>query len=195
METNFDHIQQLWQSQKSQPFDLEGLIYGLKKTEKKQKRELIFMAIITPLTLGFIAWSLPWEESPLLLLSWLLIAIAMVGIFGLTFKAKLSKSDSSEILSNRDFIQTQIKKLKSRYTIASTYMYIYTLLLIMGLNIAYFILMEPFSTSTRIIIHISLSVAILVFMRFSIKKKIKKYDKTLKPLIEQMENLLEDSKN
>lgn len=195
METNFDHIQQLWQSQKSQPFDLPGLIKGLKKTEKKQKRELMFMAIITPMTLGIIAWSLPWKENPVFILSWLLIAIAMIGIFGLTFKAKLNKSDSSESLSNRDFIQTQIKKLKSRYKIANKYMYIYTMLLILGLNIAYFILMEPFPTSIRLIIHISLSVAILVFMHFSIKRKIKKYDKTLKPLIEQMENLLEELKN
>ncbi len=195
METNFNDIQQLWQSQKADNFDLNSLVEGLKKTEKKQKRETIAVAIITPLTLIALFWVMPWRESQPILLSLVMIAIAMIGVAWLSFSSLVKPSDHSESFTNREYLKIQLKKLNLRYKIAGKYMYIYAFLLALALNISYFVLLEPFSDTIRITTHSILTIVILGVMHFTIKMRIKKYDKTLKPMIEQLEKLLLESKN
>ena len=192
MENNFEDIQKLWQAQQPVEFDLSSLIAGLKKTESKQRRELTFMSIITPLTIGFLFWSMPWRENQGIAISLYLIAFAMIGVLALTLKAKLSKDNSTERFSNTAYLKAQIAKLKSRYIITSKYMYGYTFLLLLALNISYFILLEPLSAMARIGIHLALTGVIAVFMHWQIRRKIKKYDRDLKPLIKKMEGMLEE---
>lgn len=195
METNFNDIQQLWQSQKADKFDLSSLIDGLKKTEKRQKRERIIIAIITPLTLGFLFWVMPWRESQPILLSLLVIAVAMIGVAGLSFSSLVKPSDNSDSFTNKEYLITQLEKLKFRYKIAGKYMYFYAFLLAVALNVAYFVLLEPFSDTIRFSTHAGLTIMIIVAMHISIRIRIKKYDKTLKPMMEQLEKLLSESKN
>ena len=195
METNFNDIQQLWQSQKADKFDLSSLIEGLKKTEKRQKRERIGISIITPLTLGFLFWVMPWRESQPILLSLLVIAVAMIGVAGLSFSSLVKPSDNSDSFTNREYLKTQLEKLKFRYKIAGKYMYFYAFLLAVALNVAYFILLAPFSDTIRFATHAGLTIMIFVAMHISIRMRIKKYDKTLKPIMEQLEKLLAESKN
>ena len=195
METNFNDIQQLWQSQKADKFDLSSLIDGLKKTEKRQKRERIIIATITPLTLGFLFWVMPWRESQPILLSLLVIAVAMIGVAGLSFSSLVKPSDNSDSFTNKEYLITQLEKLKFRYKIAGKYMYFYAFLLAVALNVAYFVLLEPFSDTIRFSTHAGLTIMIIVAMHISIRIRIKKYDKTLKPMMEQLEKLLSESKN
>lgn len=190
MENNFDDIQKLWQGQKPAEFDLNSLLTGLKKTETKQRREQLFMFIITPLTIGFLFWVMPWRESRGIEISLYIIAFAMIWVLGLAMWSKITKNDSSERFNNEEYLKSQIKKLKARYTIAQKHMYIYTFLLLLGLNISYFILLEPLSTLVRVFIHLILTLSIAGFMHWQIRRKIKKYDLELKPLITQMEEIL-----
>ncbi|HSF56142.1 MAG TPA: hypothetical protein VLA71_20470 [Algoriphagus sp.] len=195
METNFNDIQQLWQSQKAGSFDLMGLIEGLKKTEEKQKRERVFIAIITPATLSFLFWVMPWGESKAILLSLLVIAAAMLWVGWLSFSSKVSPSDDSESFSNREYIKTQLEKLRQRYRIAGKYMYFYAFFLAVAINVAYFVLLAPLSDTIRISAHVGLTVMIFIMMHISIRMRLKKYDKTLKPMMEQLEKLLTEIKN
>lgn len=194
METNFKDIQQLWQSQKADNFDLNSLIEGLKKTELKQKRERIGISIITPVTIGFLFWVMPWKESQPILLSLLVIAVAMIGVAGLSFSSLVKPSDNSDSFTNKEYLKTQLEKLKFRYKIAGKYMYFYAFLLAIALNVAYFVLLEPFSDAIRFSTHAGLTIMIFVAMHISIRMRIKKYDKTLKPMMEQLEKLLPESK-
>lgn len=195
METNFNDIQQLWQSQKASDFDLNNLIEGLKKTEQKQRREKISIAIITPATLVFLFIFMPWQESQAILLSLLVIAVAMIWVAWLSFSSVVKPSDDSDSFSNKEYLKIQLEKLRQRYKIAGKYMYFYALLLALALNVAYFVLLAPFSVGIRIAIHLGLTLLIFGFMHFSIRRRIKKYDKTLKPMMEQLEKLLLDAKN
>lgn len=195
MQTNFNDIQQLWQSQKTDDFDLRGLIDGLKKTEIKQRREKISIAIITPATLIFLFIFMPWQESKAILLSLLVIAVAMIWVAWLSFSSVVKPSDDSDSFSNREYLKIQLEKLRQRYTIAGKHMYFYAVLLTVALNIAYFVLLAPLSGGIRIAIHVGLTLMILGFMHFSIRRRIRKYDKTLKPMMEQLEKLLLDAKN
>lgn len=195
METNFNDIQQLWQSQKASDFDLSGLIEGLKKTEQKQKREKISIAILTPATLIFLFIFMPWQESNAILVSLLVIAAAMIWVGWMSFSSVVKPSDDSDSFSNKEYISTQLGKLRQRYTIAGKYMYFYAVLLAIAINIAYFVLLAPLSNGIRIAIHGGLTLMIFIFMHFSIKRRIKKYDKILKPMMEQLEKLLLEAKN
>ncbi|GAB2485185.1 hypothetical protein [Algoriphagus taiwanensis] len=194
METNFNDIQQLWQSQKAKDFDIQGLISGLKKTEQKQRKERISIAIITPVTLAFLFIAMPWAESKAILFSLLVIAVAMLWVVWLSFKSTLMPSDNSESLSNQKYLETQLAKLRQRYKIAGTYMYYYALLLAIALNVSYYVLLAPFSLEMRIAVHLALTLIIMVMMNFSIKRRLKKYDRTIKPIMEELERLLSDIK-
>lgn len=190
METNFNDIQQLWQSQKASNFDLQGLISGLKKTEEKQRKERIAIAIITPSTLVFLFTVMPWGESKAIFLSLLVIAAAMLWVGWLSFSSALKPSDDSDSFSNKEYVQTQLAKLKQRYKIAGSYMYFYAFLLAVAINVAYFVLLEPLSATIRISAHLGISVMMFVVMLISIRRRIKKYDQTLKPIMEQLEKIL-----
>jgi|GEM_PF-701448 len=190
METNFNDIQQLWQSQKASNFDLQGLISGLKKTEEKQRKERIAIAIITPSTLVFLFTVMPWGESKAIFLSLLVIAVAMLWVGWLSFSSALKPSDDSDSFSNKEYVQTQLAKLKQRYKIAGSYMYFYAFLLAVAINVAYFVLLEPLSATIRISAHLGISVMMFVVMLISIRRRIKKYDQTLKPIMEQLEKIL-----
>ena len=191
MENNFEDMQKLWQAQKPVDFDFDSLISGLKKTEAKQKKEVISMLIITPLTIGFLFWSMPWRESLGIEISLYIIAFAMIWVLAMALRSKIGKNDSSERLSNSDYLKSQIKKLNFRYEIARKYMYGYTFLLLLALNSCYYILLEPLSAISRIGIHLALTLVVGGFMHWQVKKKVRKYDKELKPMIEQMEGMLE----
>jgi hypothetical protein len=69
-------------------------------------------------------------------------------------------------------------------------MYGYTILLLLALNISYFILLEPLSAVARLSIHLILTLSITAFMYWQMRRKVKKYDQELKPMIEQMEAML-----
>jgi hypothetical protein len=194
METNFNDIQQLWQSQKADNFDLQSLITGLKKTEAKQRKERIAIAILTPSTLIFLFTVMPWGESNAILLSLLVIAAAMIWVVWLSFSSALKPSDDSESFSNKEYIQTQLSKLKQRYKIAGTYMYFYAFLLAVAINVAYFVLLEPLSNTIRLSIHLGLTAMMFAVMHLGIRRRIKKYDQTLKPIMEQLETLLVELK-
>lgn len=190
MENNFEDMQKLWQAQKPVEFDLTSLMAGLKKTEAKQRREQLSMWIITPLTIGFLFWSMPWRESLGIAISLYIIAFAMIWVLGMALRSKVSKNDSSEAFSNEEYLKTQIKKLSYRYQIAKKYMYGYMFLLVLALNISYYILLEPLSAIIRIGIHLTLTLSIAGFMHWQMRRKIKKYDLELKPMIEQMKAML-----
>jgi len=96
MENNFEDIQKLWQAQKPVEFDLTSLMAGMKKTEAKQRREQLFLLIITPLTIGILFWSMLWRESGGIAISLYIIAFAMIWVVGIAFRSKISKNDSSE---------------------------------------------------------------------------------------------------
>lgn len=194
METNFNDIQQLWQSQKAESFDLSGLIEGLKKTEQKQKRERISITVITPVTLAFLFYFMPWQESNLILVSLIVIAVAMIWVGWLSFSSMLKPSDNSESFSNKKYIKSQLDKLRQRYKIASRYMYFYAFLLAAAINVGYFVLLAPLSDTIRISAHVGVTLMIFAIIHFTVKMRIKKYNKTLRPLMEQLEKLLADAK-
>ncbi|RIW13343.1 hypothetical protein D0X99_16330 [Algoriphagus lacus] len=194
MENNFNDMQKIWQSKKASSFDLDALMHGLRLTEKKQRKERIAIAIIGPITFVFLIFVLPLQESNLVLITPFLIGLAMAWVAWLSFKSKLLSSEDSLSLSNRQYVETQLRKLQHRYRIAEKYMYFYGLLLIIAVNLAYFVFLAPLPENIRWAIHLGVSLMIILLIHFIIKSRLKNYDKTLKPLMQHLQQLLLEAK-
>ncbi|WP_075352365.1 hypothetical protein [Algoriphagus marinus] len=193
METNFSDIQQLWQSQKAKELDLNLLMQQMNKVEKKQKLEWMLALILTPITIVFLAIFLPLKDSVLGSLSLILIGLGMGWVIYLSSKSKLSAQNNPEVFSNQEFIKSQIKKLSLRNRIIRKHMISYGLILILAINLAYLAVLEPLSTGFRISAHLGASLMIVVIMLITIRRKSKKYDQELKPIIKHLESLLMNS--
>lgn len=188
MEQNeFEQWQNIWQGQKASS-TADTIIKKLNKIEHKSRNERRIILVLFPITLIVLTLLIPLFESLLYIMSISFTAIAMLMILFLTYKNKINKT-SHEDLDNTQFLQEQIKHLHAKMKLTSFYMWIYFVLILLGINIAYLEALKTVSFWLRIVIHFSVSFSLLVFMYFSIQKRLKKYKKELLPLIEQMDRI------
>jgi len=122
MQTNFNDIQQLWQSQKADNFDLTGLIQQMKATEKKQKKEWMIGLACTPITILILVLVLPLKDSILGILTLVLISFGMAWVIWLNSKSLLKKVEDSESYSQRNYVEDQLRKLNLRGKIIQKHM-------------------------------------------------------------------------
>jgi len=189
MDNDLDKWKDLWGAQKSEPLDLEEMIGGLNKIESKSKRERLILAIVFPLTIGILLFALPVDESIYYLICLVCIFIAMIMIFLQMYQSRIQDLGRNTSLSNHEFIQDTIKRLKSKKLTTSFYMWIYTVLLLVGINVGYLEVLKDFESFLRISIHLILSLTMLGFMYFSIRKRVKKNDREIQPIIDELEGI------
>lgn len=195
METNFNDIQQLWQSQKAVNFDLSGLIQQMKATEKKQKREWILGLVCVPFTIAILVYALPLKDSLLGVLTLVIIAFGMAWVIWLNSKSLLKSVVDSEAYSQKDYLAEQIKKLQLRGKIIQKHMITYGILLAVAINLGYLAVLEPLSWEVRLAAHLGATLFIAVIMWFTLKRKRKTFESESGPMIRQLEKLLAELKN
>ncbi|TDQ18857.1 hypothetical protein DFQ04_0667 [Algoriphagus boseongensis] len=195
METNFNDIQQLWQSQKATNFDLSGLIQQMKATEKKQKMEWMIGLICTPITIVILTFVLPLKDSVFGLLALLLISLGMGWVIWLNSKSLLRKVENSDLYNQRDYLEEHIQKLKLRGKIIQKHMITYGVLLAVAINLGYLAVLAPLSLQARLSAHIGATLLIAFVMWFTLRKKRKAFEKNSQPIIESLEKLLSELKN
>lgn len=195
METNFNDIQQLWQSQKASNFDLGGLIHQMKATEKKQKMEWIIGLACTPITILILVLVLPLEDSILGILTLVLISFGMAWVIWLNSKSLLKKVEDSESYSQRNYVEDQLRKLNLRGKIIQKHMIAYGVLLALAINLGYLEVLSPLELKFRLIAHIGATLFVAGIMWLTLKKKRKTFEKESRPMITQLEKLLVELKN
>lgn len=195
METNFNDIQELWQSQKAGNFDLTGLIEQMKATEKKQKREWILGLVSVPFTLAVLVYALPLKDSLLGVLTLLIIALGMVWVIWLNSKSLLKSVENSEAYNQKDYVAEQIQKLELRGEIIQKHMITYGVLLALAINLGYLAVLAPLSLETRLAAHLGATLFIAVLMWFTLKRKRKTFEKESGPMIRQLEKILSELNN
>lgn len=190
METNFNHIQQLWQSQKAKNIDLSGLIQQLKATEQKQKLEWIIGVICLPITVIFLVMVLPLKDSLLGTLTLILLSLAMGWVLWLNSKSLLRTVDDSDAYSQKDYLQSQLTKLNLRGKIIQKHMISYGLILILAINLGYLEVLAPLATQLRILAHLGATLLVIGVMWVTLRKKRKAFEAESRPAIRQLEKLL-----
>ncbi len=184
---NFEETKNLWQQVKSDSIDLDKLITELIKSDRKSKREKVLLLILFPLTLITLILLLPFTNSIYYLIAILLFGIGMLMILFQIYKSKIAAKKPEETLDNKNYVVHLIIVLNRKMEITSRYMWVYTFLLISGLNIGYVEALHGNNLLIRIIVHIVLSFLLLWFMNSAIKKRIKKNEKEILPIIKKLE--------
>jgi 1,4-dihydroxy-2-naphthoate octaprenyltransferase len=195
METNFNDIQQLWQSKKASDFDLPALIQQMKATEKKQKLEWMIALACTPITMIILVYVLPLKDSFLGVLTLLVIAFGMAWVIWLNSKALLRTVEDSESYSQRSFVEDQLHKLQLRGKIIQKHMITYGLLIAFAINMGYLEVLSPLSVKFRILAHLGATGMIAGVMWYTLRKKKRTFEIESKPMILQLEKLLAEMKS
>jgi 1,4-dihydroxy-2-naphthoate octaprenyltransferase len=195
METNFNDIQQLWQSKKASDFDLPALIKQMKATEKKQKLEWTIALACTPITMIILVYALPLKDSLLGVLTLLVIAFGMAWVIWLNSKALLRTVEDSESYSQRSFVEDQLHKLQLRGKIIQKHMITYGLLIAFAINMGYLEVLSPLSVKFRILAHLGATGMIAGVMWYTLRKKKKTFENESRPMILQLEKLLAEMKS
>lgn len=190
METNFNDIQQLWQSQKASEFDLTGLIQKMKATEKKQKMEWMIGLACTPITILILVLVLPLKDSILGILTLVLISFGMVWVIWLSSKSLLKKVEDSESYSQRNYVEDQLRKLNLRGKIIQKHMITYGVLLAVAINLGYLEVLSPLALQYRLVAHLGATLFVAGIMWFTLRKKRKTFEAESRPMIKQLEKLL-----
>ncbi|NQY07645.1 MAG: hypothetical protein HRT68_15980 [Flavobacteriaceae bacterium] len=191
MEKDIKNWQNLWKEEKSTPLDLRKLITHLNKIEKKGKLERIILLVAVPITIIVLATLLPVLSNIYYSISIILISFAMMMILIQSYRSKYSLISNGAELNNNKYIKYLIHKLKQRMLTTSRYMWLYTFLLVLGINVGYIDILQKFNISiiVRIIIHLIFTVLMICAMYYSIEKRKKENNNGILPLIDFLENL------
>lgn len=182
----------LYQQKTAKEIDTNALLEGFNKMEKKHRRERIFLTIVFPITILALIKVMPSISNPFYLGAIVLIALSMLFLLTMFYRNKFSSIELSQDFNNKTFIENKISKLKNRILLTSRDMWIYAILLILGINVCYIEALHYFSWPIRILGHVGVSGLMLGGFYFGIKKKMKEYDLEIVPLIEQLEALREE---
>ena len=191
MEKDITNWQNLWKEEKSTPLDLNKLITHLNKIEKKGKLERIILLVAVPITIIVLAIVLPIFSNMYYLITILIIGFGMIMILIQSYRSKYNLISNDTELNNHKYIKKLIGKLKQRMLTTSRYMWFYTFLLVLGINIGYIDVLQKFNVSItiQIIIHVVFTVLMICIMYYAIKKRKKENNKDILPLIDFLENL------
>lgn len=190
MDDELKELQDLWQGQKASPRDIQELIgelNGLEAKLRKEKRKLLVLFPTTMLVLIALLAILP--KAPLYIAGISLIGLAMLMVLFLSYRNSFPPVSQQQDMSNEVFLQETIDKLMARKLLTSRYMWIYTALLVLGLNIGYIDVLSEAGLTFRILGHGFVSIFLPIGNYFAIKKRMAKYEEELDPLIEQLESL------
>lgn len=195
MNNDFENFQNIWMQVKSETGEVDKLISNLNQMERKSKRERALLIILFPLTIGVLMMLLPFTKSVYFMTSIGIIAIGMLMLIYLMYQSKIKINMTNESLDNKIFVDSMIINLHRKMRITSRYMWIYSVLLIIGINIGYLEAIKEMDLYIRIATHSILSAILLWFMYSAIKKKKIKNKREIWPLLEKLENLQKELAN
>ena len=188
MSDQLEEYQKLWQSQATDTIGTLEMLKKLNQIESKNRREMVILHVSFPLTLGILYFLMPLKGQPVYQLGFGIITLAMFLMLILLHRNRYGKS--VEMLGdNRAFLTNQVNKLRARIRITSVYMRIYTAAIIIAINVVYFAVFDGMHSGYRLAIHVGISVVLLVFQEFMIRRKLRKYKTEYVPLIDHLERM------
>lgn len=192
MQDEFKDWQALWQDQPTSPKDLKIMIQQLNKIERRDKIERIILLLSFPVTIALLLSVLPVLSSPYYLAAIVLISVAMLMVIWQSYRMRFAPLSEDQQFDNKQFLETQIQKLKIKIKLTATYMWVYAGLLISAINIGYLEALAPMTPMMRISLHLLVTITMLLGMYFGIRNRLKKYQTDLIPLVQQLEAMKEE---
>lgn len=195
MSNNFDDLKNIWQQVKSDPVEYNQLISKLKRMERKSKIEQGLLLFLFPMTLIALLILLPFTKSIYYLISISLFGIGMLMILFQIYQSRIKHNIKQDSLSNKEFVNNMIMTLHRKMKITSRYLWIYTILLITGINIGYIEVLAEMILFHRLLVHFAISIVVAWFMYSSINKRIIKNKRENLPIIENLKKIQDELAN
>lgn len=189
MDDFINDLQNTWSKATPSEKNIDSILKEILNQEKKERRTRIFLLIAAPLTIISLIILLPVAQSLYYQLAIVLIALAMIFLILQFQLSRIESPKDAYIESTADYVKTLLNKYEQKMNITRTYMWIYTVLLISGLNIGYIEALNDLNFQLRIAIHFAISVVLFWFMYSGIRKKIKKNNRELLPVKNKLEEI------
>ncbi|NGP88941.1 hypothetical protein [Fodinibius halophilus] len=196
---NLDELKSDWQSMdKPSTFEVDSkqfkkMINYFEQIQQKTRKENIIMSILFVLSIAFL-WAMYsfmnnaswWVWSGVSILSVEMVAAAVFAWYRNTGKKwKQLRRESQQYLS------LAIRKLKYRKFLMLVIIPIYTLLLIVAINLIYIDVLSDLRLLWRWAIHCGVSVVLAGFVGFEIRRRYRREQQEITPLIDEFEAIKE----
>ncbi|MEL6926340.1 MAG: hypothetical protein AAFO94_20020 [Bacteroidota bacterium] len=197
---NLEQLKNMWQQQSTpatpalssnSSTQLVEQLQAYQRKTQKETRWLTFNLVATHVVLfGTFAIMQTWKY----IVGVTLIVIAMDFMLVLVWKNQLSSREVDFNQQGTQFVSSILRKLKGRRKISSRFMPLYSLLLLVGLNLGWldiFPLME-LTPLQQLLIQGAMTLLLGVGTFFGIKGFLKKFDAEVNPMIEELDAVERD---
>ena len=196
---NLNDLKSDWQSM-DKPSSLDAdnkqyatMLNSFEDIQRKTRKENIVITILFVLTIAFLwgmfsfvddaSW---WVWSGIMIMT---VEMILAGIFA--WYRNTSKKWNNLRQNSRRYLSSAIRKLKYRKVLMLIVIPVYTLLLIVALNLIYVGVLSDLQLIWRWIIHAGVSIVIAGFVAFEVRRRYNKEQQTIDPLIRDFESMKE----
>lgn len=196
-----EEIKNLWKEQKTKDIEIKSTQYytslldGLKKNEKKVKRNYIIMSIAMLFTIFFIDKVAVESMSDKTVLTWAgfgLIYLAIAAIVYVSWATVIKFDVNGLTNSSLEFLRTAREKLRLRNKLRTIGIPIYTVLLTLGITFVYIQVTAHMEMMYKVITYSLFYLFMAVITVVSYKREKKKYLNEVKPIEDKLDTLLSE---
>ncbi len=163
----------------------------LKKYQKFQDRVNTVKMVLVLLILLLFAWML-FQKMTLSapVIAGFFLIVGGTPIFGLYYLKKQFRLSSIDFTSDSaKFIPHAIVKLKSQISVFRLPFFLYLTVMISGLNVMYYALLEDSPVKERLVMHVGITVLIFFMALIGLVVRKRRYKKETQPVIDELINL------
>jgi len=196
-----EEIKNLWKEQKTKDIEIKSTQYytslldGLKKNEKKVKRNYIIMSIAMLFTIFFIDKVAVESMSDKTVLTWAgfgLIYLAIAAIVYVSWATVIKFDVNGLTDSSLEFLRTAREKLRLRNKLRTIGIPVYTVLLTLGITFVYIQVTAHMEMIYKVITYSVFYLFMAVITVVSYKREKNKYLKEVKPIEDKLDTLLSE---
>jgi len=196
-----EEIKNLWKEQKTKDIEIKSTQYytslldGLKKNEKKVKRNYIIMSIAMLFTIFFIDKVAVESMSDKTVLTWTgfgLIYLAIAAIVYVSWATVIKFDVNGLTDSSLEFLRTAREKLRLRNKLRTIGIPVYTVLLTLGITFVYIQVTAHMEMIYKVITYSVFYLFMAVITVVSYKREKNKYLKEVKPIEDKLDTLLSE---
>lgn len=196
-----EEIKNLWKEQKTRDIGIKSTQYytslldGLKKNEKKVKRNYIIMSIVMLFTIFFIDKVAVESMTDKTMLTWAgfwMIYLAIAAIIYVSWATVIKFDVKGLTESSLEFLKTAREKLRLRNRLRTIGIPVYTALLTIGITFVYIQVTAPMELIYKVITYTLFYLFIASITVFSYKREKKKYLNEVKPIEDKLDTLLNE---
>ncbi len=181
----------------SRPFDPGTLRQELEKQQQKARRSFWVVGVLFGITIGGLGYlSFPsWGEDIRFDIGMGLLVLNMLVALVFLLRQSLGWQPHHVDQDTKLFLERHLNKLYARKRLTYVVIPVYLLVLVLGINLIYLDVLTGVPETSRLWIHVGVSLAICLTYPLSLRKQQRFFRESLDPLIERLSRIRENMEN